>query len=97
MGAFLRERKSAEHRQSGAMLRAVAGVSQGAKQRCTLLQSEDFGASGGFYFGFGHGGAEFGLRIIRLEIVPQGLALLAEGKPQKIDESIICEAVRVEA
>jgi hypothetical protein len=75
------------------MLRAVVGVSQGAKQGSAFLQGQGLGAGGGLYSGLGEGGAQARLRIVGLEIVPQGLALLAEGELEEVDEAVFYLAV----
>src|ERR1700678_2463963 len=79
------------------MLRAVGGVSQGKKQRGAFFESQGLGAGGGLHSRMGQGGAQTWLGIVRLEIVPQGFALLAEGELEEIDEAVFDISVAIES
>src|SRR5580704_18879609 len=88
MDTPFREKVQRSNSPTEIMLRAVVGVSQGAKQGSAFFQSQGLGAGGGFYLGLGQGRAQTRLRIVGLEIVPQRLALLAEGELEEVDEAV---------
>ena len=79
------------------MLRRTAGTVQGAKQCRAFLQAQGFGPGRGLYFCFRQRRAQCSFRIAGLQVIPQCLPFLAEGKLQEIDKALLAVAVFVQA